>query len=364
MILFGTLILCLIICIIGSTSKKMLENKKLFFIILAFLLVIAVGLRVYNFGDYAQYNLNFNNYSKMTWGQIFASTNKEYLQSCMLKILSILGFGSQSYFFIASFITIYGFFSFIIKKSRNPYITLMLFISMGCIFTMCNITRQYISISFLLLAYLSFDENKILKSIIFAFCAFQFHVTAILPSIIFVVYKLFLKRINILKNKKALFGINLILMFMISPIFEKLFLNTSSSLEIKNLSSISDLASIGQYGTNTANKIYILVGIILYILLIFFRKTNKTENKIEICNVFNCYYFIFVLFGCMNSVLYFRLADYFILFLLTDISNEFVKANRCLNNYNIIFYLGFMMTFIILSLGPNIQYLKYYMFYF
>ena len=66
----------------------------------------------------------------------------------------------------------------------------------------------------------------------------------------------------------------------------------------------------------------------------------------------------------MSSVLYFRLADYFILFLLTDISNEFVKANRYLNNYNIIFYLGFMMTFIILSLGPNIQYLKYYMFYF
>ena len=76
MILFGTLILCLIICIIGSTSKKMLENKKLFFIIIAFLLVIVVGLRVYNFGDYAQYNLNFNNYSKMTWSQIFASTNK------------------------------------------------------------------------------------------------------------------------------------------------------------------------------------------------------------------------------------------------------------------------------------------------
>lgn len=58
----------------------------------------------------------------------------------MLKILSILGFGSQSYFFIASFITIYGFFSFIIKKSRNPYITLMLFISMG-VFLRC-VTSQ------------------------------------------------------------------------------------------------------------------------------------------------------------------------------------------------------------------------------
>ena len=364
MILFLSLILCLIICIIGSTSKRMLENKKLFFYIMAFLLIVSVGLRVYDFGDFVQYNINFDNCSKMSWQQIFVNIDKEYLQAILLKVLSILGFNAQAYFFIASIITIYGFFRFIVKKSRNPYITLMLCISMGCIFTMCNITRQYIAISLILLPYLNFDEKKYIKSIIFAVCASQFHITAILIIVIFIFYTLFLKRLKLFENKKLLFGLNLVLMILLSPTFEKIFLGTSSANEINNLSSISELASIGQYGANTANKIYILVAIVLYILLILLRNFNKTKNKVSINTVLNCYYFIFVLYGCISSVLYFRLADYFILFLLTDISNEFVKANRYLGRYNFVFYLGFMVTFIILALGPNIQYFKYYMFYF
>ena len=104
MILFLSLILCLIICIIGSTSKRMLENKKLFFYIMAFLLIVSVGLRVYDFGDFVQYNINFDNCSKMSWQQIFVNIDKEYLQAILLKVLSILGFNAQAYFFIASII--------------------------------------------------------------------------------------------------------------------------------------------------------------------------------------------------------------------------------------------------------------------
>lgn len=363
MILLGTLVTCLIICIIGSVSKTMLRYKKLFFVIMAFLLVIAVGFRVYNSGDYAQYTINFYTCSKMTWSQILTNTHKEYFQVILIKLLSSLGFKAQSYFFVATVITLYGFFSFIIKKSLNPYITLIVVIAMGCIYTMCNITRQYIAISLLLLAYLSFDEKKVLKSIFYAFCAFQFHVTAVLPVFVFVFYKKILSKVSIVQNKTILFLINLGLMFMVTPIFEKLFLGSASN-ELKKMTSISDLASIGQYGTNTASKIYILVGIILCMLLIFLRNISKTENKVKISDIFNCYYFIFVLLGCLISVLYFRIADYFIMFLLTDISNEFVKANRSLKNFNLIFYLGFIITFVILSSGPNIQYIKYYMFYF
>lgn len=113
MILLGTLVTCLIICIIGSVSKTMLRYKKLFFVIMAFLLVIAVGFRVYNSGDYAQYTINFYTCSKMTWSQILTNTHKEYFQVILIKLLSSLGFKAQSYFFVATVITLYGFFSFI-----------------------------------------------------------------------------------------------------------------------------------------------------------------------------------------------------------------------------------------------------------
>lgn len=87
MILLGTLVTCLIMCIIGSVSKTMLRYKKLFFVIMAFLLVIAVGFRVYNSGDYAQYTINFYTCSKMTWSQILTNTHKEYFQVILIKLL-------------------------------------------------------------------------------------------------------------------------------------------------------------------------------------------------------------------------------------------------------------------------------------
>ncbi len=367
MILLLTLIFIIVTCFYGCMNKTMIKNKKLLIFVFFILLFFILGGRNYNFGDNLQYRKNFDVIATLSWSEIIFNSNKEYLQNILMKIISVLGFGSQSYFYISVGISLYGIFKFIIKKSVNMYASILFYISVGTIYTICNITRQYIAISLILLAALAVEENKVFKALFLYFCSIGFHITAIIILPIYLSILFIDKKIKMIQNKYILFFIcSLIGIYLLKPILEKVFLSSSSDSTIANLTSISQLGKIGQYGANTASMIYILLGIFIFIINFYFIDNKNKNFKILFDSfsqeLYNSFYYIFVILGCFSSVLYFRISEYFLPIVIISLANKFIQTKKVDNNTKLLVMFSFLFLFIINTLGPNIEYIRNYSF--
>lgn len=77
--------------------------------------------------------------------------------------------------FVISFIIGYGFLKFFYKKSDNPLMTTVYFVTLFYFFQSLNIHRQYMAMAVFLLAFLAFDEGKRFKGIILSVIAVSIH---------------------------------------------------------------------------------------------------------------------------------------------------------------------------------------------
>lgn len=178
--------------------KQQKFGKILVFIPILFLIPL-IGLRDYNVGT------DTTNYYNIVWlTNESISLDADFLFIFLAKIIKYLGLSYSSFLFIVA--TIFILINYIaIKKICNYYnsnilYTFFTYFSMFFFLSLSiNIIRQGLSLSFLLLAY-SYLINKSSKkkAIMAAGIAIMFHVTALIPILIyFVSYK----KYRILKNE-------------------------------------------------------------------------------------------------------------------------------------------------------------------
>ncbi|MCS2714474.1 EpsG family protein [Bacteroides thetaiotaomicron] len=174
-------IIIILICIILGTwcLERMKIRFPYFKEFILFLLVVFAGLR-YNVGvDYPIYEDIFNDpYSvhALAIEPIWLGINK---------VLRALGMGVRVFFFLTSWLVVWGFYIGIRKMSFHFYISILLFVLCGFYFESMNIVRQYVAVSLLFVSFSYFVEKKSRKYFLCVLCAILFHysVLVILPLI-------------------------------------------------------------------------------------------------------------------------------------------------------------------------------------
>lgn len=166
----GFVIIILLFKGIAKMQQQHLFLKEIIF----FLLVIFSGLR-YNVGvDYPVYEDIYNDpYSVHTFAiePIWLEINN---------ILRILGFKARGFFFLTSFIIVWGYCRGIRKMSPDFYVSILLFFVCGFYFESTNIIRQYIATSVLFAGFTYFLQAKLKIFFCYAFMAILFHYSALL----------------------------------------------------------------------------------------------------------------------------------------------------------------------------------------
>lgn len=99
-------------------------------------------------------------------------------------IFTITNFDARIIFFITSLIVSFCFVLFVNKFSSNKLMSLLLYVMFGILGQSLSALRQFIAISFILLALIFIADKKLWQSIILLICASMFHVSAMLCLII------------------------------------------------------------------------------------------------------------------------------------------------------------------------------------
>lgn len=317
------------------------ENKwlKIFYRNCAvFILTIVFGFRDYGVGtDTKNYLEIFNRI-----GSKF--TNKTYVYEkgfCFVSILTNKIFGSFTVFLLVfGLILHWNLVMSFCKLSESPSISMLCYFGF-CLFAQsCNILRQYVALSFCLIAlcYL-LKSNSIMKFISFVFIGFLFHKTALIFLVVIP-----LKYIKFSKLTALILICLFILVNPLLPYFVKVVDFIFSGVNyLKYLNISSNLFTF-------ENILSLFVMLVVVLLLIIFKNRieKQTENKEEYSyysNIFLIFVGLFIM-SMFTTELVNRIAIFFmpsVFFIIPIILKTFKPYTKKL----MICFL--MLTFIFLA---------------
>ena len=210
-----------------AVSSKKIEIRTFFWYLVFLTSFLFSGLRYQIGTDYSSYNKVFDNLSL---------NDVAFLEfgNYSLMYLIKLGNGSyQIYILLTSFIICFSFFRFINVFSKNKTISLFVFLFFGLFFlSSLNFIRQFLAISFFILAICSLVENNKIKTIFFIIISILFHTSAIVTLPFFLVYKVHVKFKHV---------IGTICVSMISlKYFNTLLQNTNYGIYLERVSTINN----------------------------------------------------------------------------------------------------------------------------
>ncbi|NMO96638.1 EpsG family protein [Paenibacillus lemnae] len=251
------------ISILQTLSRQESSIQRLFLFISGTMLALLSGFRFETGGDFYANYVGFIKASSMSFKEIFWSYD-EYGHMLFRKLISLFTEDPQWYFIISSAWIILSFFIFIYRYSANPYLSVLLFVTLGQYFVAHNITRQYIAISICLYAIPFLLSRKMIRYMIIILIAMTFHTSAIVMIPLY-----FLVLINISGQT--------ILKYMIGIAF----LNAGFGAVLPWIQKFvySDEYMEGSYGVQEANMLNALLPALLFILLCCFYYIEYIKNK-------------------------------------------------------------------------------------
>ena len=169
-------------------SSNKIEIRTFNWYLLFLLCFLFSGLRYQIGTDYLSYKYVFDDL------RVDDIALFEYGNYLLMYFIQLIGAPFQLYILVTSFIICFSFFNFIKLFSRDKSTSLFIFIFFGLFFlSSLNFIRQFLAISFFILALCSISQNKKIKTIIFIIISILFHTSALVTLPIFLFYKLKIK---------------------------------------------------------------------------------------------------------------------------------------------------------------------------
>lgn len=166
------------------TSNK-IEIRTFNWYLIFLITFLFSGLRYQIGTDYLNYKYVFDNLRMDDIALL------EYGNYILMYLVQLIDGPFQLYILVTSFIICYSFFKFVKLFSRDKSISLFIFLFFGLFFlSSLNFIRQFLAISFFILALCSILEKKIIKTIFFIIFSILFHTSALVTLPIFLFYKL------------------------------------------------------------------------------------------------------------------------------------------------------------------------------
>lgn len=278
--IFNLGIILIIYVLVNSCA--IIKNKRNTFINLSFLYMsLFLGLRSVNTGpDSIVYIDIFKYIAKLPIDQL-NSINWEVLYIIFNKILSLFTTNTQIYIIITSVLGLIGPFILIKKYSKNSFLSIVLFITLGFFSYYIFTIRQCIAITILVFSVKYIQEKKFIKFILIVIIATLVHKSSIVFALIY-----FISKVKFTKKVIPLYAVMCVILFFIKDVLMNLVINTIYPQYV--------LRSIGGEGVNLL--IFMLVLLVITFMMIYYGKINikykDDDEKISIDNI------------CMNIFLF------------------------------------------------------------
>ncbi len=286
--------------IVLSLSKRINKNKwNIYDFIILIILVCFAGFR-YKIGtDYVLYEAIYKNSTNLT----NAVTNRTgYGFSILCNFMVNNGIDYKLFIFICSSITVSIFYIFYKKNSENPGLSIILYMALGVYTSSFNGFRQLLSMSILLLAFMSLRKRKYVGAIIFGVISFSIHSSSIFAIIIYSILIRF-NKINI--DFKKIFPFFIVFFVMYNYFFAKiigLFADYSFYLDYEST------AGLGTY-------MIVLTYLLVYIFFINPHKNDIIDNYKDSKLFYNLITIgVCIMFIQIRSWLFARFSIYFSMF--------------------------------------------------
>ena len=302
-------ILMLLISILFLFISTKVEKKwvKIICYILSGLPFFLVSALRYDVGtDYLRrYNYDYNRISQGIDVKNLEIGFKLIVKFCLL-------FTQESYllFIIVSAITIGSIMYIIIKKSKNPILSVTIFLLAGFFFDSLNIVRQYLAISIVILGYpfLLEKDKKIFLFIPFAIVAGLMHSSAFIMLILVVLNQ------KMLANWKWVIPVSIIILILNENLINILGIfiqNTRFSVYLT-----------GKFAQGDVSYLFIAENLLIYLFMSYVYSKNKKLNNIQkedilFINIQALALIVMVLGSC--HMLFIRMALYFSVFQIVSI---------------------------------------------
>lgn len=179
---YGLILFYWSLCIaVNSKSRKVNKVNGLFLVLICIQLVAIMGLREKHIGmDTMSYYKKFISVDMMTLKDIYDDSSKELGFLLLIKGVRMITDDFQVFLVIAATVSIVPIMVVIIKCSKKPFLSILIFIAFDYYAFMFSGMRQAIAYGLCFFSYLFIKEKKFLKFLIVVFLASQFHKSAYL----------------------------------------------------------------------------------------------------------------------------------------------------------------------------------------
>lgn len=259
------------------------------------------------YADYLNYDSGMNLIRSSSMKQIINEFEIGDADAIYRKLLSIISQDNQIYFAVSAFFLAITISIIIYRYSSNVYMSEIVYVSLFFYSLSLNVVRQFIAISFCLLAYKYLIERKCIKYFCIVIIAVLFH-----PSVIIMVPTYFMVNAAIFENT-ILEAIKVALFSFVGYIFIRFGLNN------QYISYNDSVMTVG-YGTENANIYGIIVPLIIIGTIFLARNIlyyEKESNKylINLAYVSLVYYVLSV----TGSLIIQRMSLYFSIYTILSI---------------------------------------------
>lgn len=321
MLIYITLISVLIIAHIISVKTKK-NNSYAFLSVVAFIIIIQ-GMRSFSVGvDLKAYEPIFLTTSVSSFKEIINSHKDEWLFYILNWLVSLVGGNFRTFLFLVSISIFVPLALIILKYSKMPYLSLLLFIYLDFfVFTLSGL-RQTMAIGVTLISFIYIKKRKIIPFFVLVTIACLFHKSAF---VFFLAYPIYHFRLN--KN-------NYIFLVFIAPpffIFRKEIVTTLGKL----YNGFYEVVETGAYN-------YLLMLIAFFIASLVVLINNDKKENAGLINFLYAAIIIQFFAGYSQVVMRFNL--YYIIYLILLVPEIVVNLERY--SYRFVFE-----TFVILFLG-------------
>ncbi|MBQ3553326.1 MAG: EpsG family protein [Clostridia bacterium] len=319
------------------------KEKKMYFVLIAFVLILIGGLRKRNIGiDTSSYYYTFQSYKNISWSRLSLNIFDEPGYKILnWGIANILHGDFQGLLMIEAIIAIVPVAILIYRHSDVPPLSWFFYLAFGFYTFSFSTIRQAIALGFTVLAFLCIPKRKALTFHLLIFVAMLFHQTAI---IVLPMYWLRYLKINA-KNTFIFLVLGIVMYIFRSPI----------------MAMLNEMSKNYYYAIETGGELQ-FVFIVLMILTGFLMAGNfRTNNPIN-----SQLYFLLATTAAifwvvkMNPAVL-RLYFYFYIYVIIYIPNQIksIKTQAMRTGFTVAYVLVGLYFFATQVLFPDLKIIEY-----
>ena len=261
--------------IISLIIKKDKQKRDVIFLILsAIILLIFLFIRI-NYLDLVVYAKDFYFLNNCSWADFWEKAYEPFYKIFNFLVGRFTN-DPKILFCIIDIIGLMGPLFFIYKNSKNKLLSILIYISIGSFAINQSALRQVLAVSIVTFSFDFVIKKKKIPFLLSIIFASLFHYTAITALLIYPAYNWNLRKIS----KKIFWPC----IFIVSTLIGSLIMQII--MQFDKYKSYADTEFIiGNTGYRLL-VLYIVIGLTIYLLLVYLCKEKATENEKRLLNVF------------------------------------------------------------------------------